>query len=174
MTVKGEQVTNIVKYLSDIAKMNNIKIKQLWLSKIPGIIKIKDLLEKYNYQKSNKLNIVIGEYDDPFNQRKDALEYNLLTDGNLVIHGVTGSGKEMLLSTIIYGIITNYSALECNIYILDFGTNMLKMYKDMPQVGDFIVDDNPDKINNLFKMLNDEIDYRKKYYKKVVVVTLNT
>ncbi|MCI5836099.1 MAG: type VII secretion protein EssC [Firmicutes bacterium] len=162
LTVKGEQVTNIVKYLSDIAKMNNIKIKQLWLSKIPGIVKIKDLLEKYNYQKSNKLNIVIGEYDDPFNQRKDALEYNLLTDGNLVIHGVTGSGKEMLLSTIIYGIITNYSALECNIYILDFGTNMLKMYKDMPQVGDFIVDDNPDKINNLFKMLNDEIDYRKK------------
>lgn len=164
LTVKGEQITNVVKYLSDIAKTNNIKVRQLWLSKIPGFIKIKDLIEKYNYQKNNNINVIIGEYDDPFNQRKELLQYNL-AENNILIHGVTGSGKEMTLSTIIYGIITNYTVEEANIYILDFGTNMLKMYRNMPQVGDFIKEDELDKINNLFKMLNNEIVSRKNILK---------
>ena len=167
LSAKGEQVTNIVKYLSDIAKKSNINIKQLWLSKIPAIIKFENLKEKYNYQKrSNVIDLLIGEYDDPFNQRKDLLTINLEKDGNLIIHGSTGSGKEMLLSTIIYSAITTYTPQETNIYILDFGTNLLKIYENAPHVGDIITEEQTDKVTNLFRFLNKTIDSRKKIFQE--------
>ena len=161
LTVKGEQLTSVVKYLDDIALDNDISIKQLWLSKIPAVIMLENLIKKYKYIKDNKLSIVIGELDDPFNQRKDVLKYSPL-DGNLLIHGATGSGKEMLLSTIIFSMITSYTPNEYNLYILDFGTNLLKTYSDAPHVGDIITEDDTEKIDNIFKMLNNTIDERKK------------
>ena len=162
---KGEQVTNIVKYLSDIAKKSSIEIKQLWLSKIPAIIKVDNLKQKYNYTKeNNEIRLVIGEYDDPSNQRKDVLMLDLCKDGNLIIHGSTGSGKEMLLSTIIYSAITTYTPEENNIYVLDFGTNLLKMYEQAPQVGDIITEDQEDKITNFFRYINKTIESRKKLF----------
>jgi len=165
LTVKGEQVTNIVKYLSDIAKISNINIKQLWLSKIPAFIKLENLKEKYDFKKElNIINPVIGEYDDPANQRKGLLTLNLSKDGNLFIHGAPGSGKEKLLSTIIYSLITNYTPIETNIYVLDFGTGFLKVYENAPHVGDVIDEDNTEKINNLFKFISKEIDRRKNLF----------
>ncbi|MDD3187344.1 MAG: type VII secretion protein EssC [Bacilli bacterium] len=167
LTVKGDQLTNIVKYLSNTAKMSNINIKQLWLNKIPAIIKLSDLKEKYRYNKINNIvNIVIGEYDDPFNQRKGLLTLNLYKDGNLFIHGIAGSGKEKLLSTIIYSTITTYTPEESNIYILDFGTNLLKVYEEVPHIGDIISEDDIEKITNLFKFLDRSIDNRKNLFQK--------
>jgi len=165
LTVKGEQLTNIVKYLHDVAQISNINIKQLWLNKIPAFIKLENLKEKYNYIKQNKIiNPIVGEYDDPGNQRKGLLTLNLSKDGNLFVHGAPGSGKEKLLSTIIYSLITTYTPLETNIYVLDFGTGFLKIYENAPHVGDVIDEDNVEKINNLFKFINNTIDKRKNLF----------
>lgn len=161
MTVKGDQLTSIVKYLFDTAKMSNINIKQLWLSKMPAFIKLDNLKQKYNYAKDKNIKPIIGEYDDPFNQRKGLLAIDFNKEGNIAIFGVTGSGKEKLLSTMIFSIIDTYTPQESNIYILDFGTNYLKIYNNAPHVGDVISEDEPEKIENLFKFLNKEIDIRK-------------
>ena len=49
----GEELSNIVKYLSNLAKEQNIKCKQLWMPKLPPIILVDSLREKYSFKKNS-------------------------------------------------------------------------------------------------------------------------
>lgn len=159
----GEELTNIVKYLSDIAIEEKINIEQLWLDRIPDLILVDDLAKKYNYIfKSYEINPIIGEYDDPSNQRQDLLTLNLSNDGNILIYGSAGSGKNILISSIVYSTIVNHTADEVNFYLLDFGSETLKVFLDAPQVGDVLLLSDEEKVTNLFRMLKTEILKRKK------------
>ncbi len=158
----GEQLPNIVKYLIGIAEKEDIHVRQLWLDRIPDIIYLEDLKKKYGYQKQNfVMNPIVGEFDDPNNQRQGLLTLPLTTSGHTAIYGVTGSGKENLLSTVTYSMITTYAVEEVNIYILDLGAETLKMFINAPQVGDVATTYDKEKINNLFKMIREEIEKRK-------------
>lgn len=157
----GEQLNNVVKYLSDIAKKENINIKQLWLEKIPAVIYVEALKQKYNYVPQKCIiNPIIGEYDDPDNQYQGLLTLPIY-EGNTLIYGMPGSGKDITLNTTIYSIITNYTTEEANIYILDFGGEALKIFSKVPHVGDILYVNDEEKIDNLFKMLTREIERRK-------------
>lgn len=162
---EGEQLTNIVKYLSDIAIKENIKIKQLWLDKIPALIYLDKLKVKYNYIPTPFIiNPIIGEFDDPFNQRQGILTLPISEDGNSIIYGSAGSGKEQMLNAIIYSTITNHKPEEVNFYILEFGAESLRIFSKAPHVGDILYLNDSEKISNLFKMLKTEIDRRKKIF----------
>ena len=162
---KGEEVTNIVRYIVDEAKKDNISVPQLWLDRIPNVIYVKDLQEKYNYvNNKNDINPIIGEYDDPENQKQGVLTLPLSKEGNTIVFGSTGSGKELMLSSIIYSTITSHLENEINFYIMDFGAETLNMFRDAPQVGEVLLSDEAEKIDNLFKFLNKTIEERKKLF----------
>ena len=162
---QGEQLPNIVRYLSDIAKKENISIKQLWLDKIPALIYLDKLAEKYGYSaKPFVLDPIIGEFDDPFNQRQGLLNLRISKDGNTIIYGSASSGKEIMVNAIIYDTITRHKPEEVNFYILEFGTESLRMFTKAPHVGDILYLNDAEKIKNLFKMLRGEIDRRKKLF----------
>lgn len=159
---QGEQLTNILKVLNDIAKKDNIKKENLWLDNIGENIYIRDLKEKYIVNKEDAINPVIGEYDDPFNQKQGIVSIDLSRQGNTIIYGNAESGKETLLSTMIYDLITTYDSNEVQIYILDFGTEALKIYKDAPHVGDVVTINEVEKIIKFFEIIQQEIKDRKK------------
>lgn len=157
----GEQLTNIVKYMYELAKKEKIKTKPLWMPDIPEIIFINQLREKYHInKKQNVINPIIGEYDDPFNQRQGPVELNLSSQGNTIIYGNAESGKETLLSTIVYDIMTTYTIEEVQMYLLDFGSEALKIFKESPFVGDIVFTNDSEKISRLFEMLQKEIKER--------------
>ena len=159
---QGEQLTNIVKYLSEIAKQNNIKAENLWLDNIEENIFINDIKKKYKIKtEKNIIKAVIGEFDDPYNQRQGIVNINLSTQGNTVIYGNAESGKETLLSTMIYDLITTYSSDEVQLYILDFGTEALKIYNNSNHVGDIVFINDTEKIGRFFDMIQREIKSRK-------------
>ena len=162
---EGEEITNIVKYVVNIAKNEHITIPNLWLDRIADVIYTEDIKKKYNYSiKPGKVELVIGEYDDPDNQRQDILTLSLSEDGNTIIYGSSGSGKELLITSIIYSAITSYNPEEINFYVLDFGAETLKMFEKAPQIGAVLSAPDKEKIENLFKMLNDIIINRKKVF----------
>ena len=162
---KGEELTNIVRYIVEEAKEENISINQLWLDRIPDLIYIKDLKEKYSYQNQrNVINPVIGEYDDPDNQRQEALTLPLSQDGNTIIYGSAGSGKELMLTSIMYSTIISHKPDEINFYAIDFGAETLKVFNNAPQVGDILLSTDEEKISNLFKMISSIIEERKKIF----------
>ena len=158
---KGEQLTNILEYICNIAKKENIRTNNLWLENIPTDIYVDKLREKYNEIPSKEINIVIGEYDDPSNQRQGLVKLNLSKRDNIVIFGNAKSGKETLLSTFIYDLITNYSSEQAQIYILDFGTEALKIFKNSPHVGDTIFLGQDEKLTTFFDMIQRIIIERK-------------
>ena len=158
---QGEQLTNIVKYIYELAKEENIKTNQLWLNNIPETIYINDLKKKYNIKKQeNIISPVIGEFDDPYNQRQGIVRLNLSNDGNTIIYGNAESGKETLLSTLIYDLISTYTPEEVQAYLLDFGSEALKIFKESPHVGDIAFINNSEKIGRFFNMIQHEIKER--------------
>ncbi len=157
----GEQLTNIVKYLYDIAKRENIEFKNLWLPNIPKDIYIDNLIKKYNYQiKPYDLNPLVGEYDKPAKQLQ-GLYTMKLNSQNTIIYGMPGSGKENLIQTMIYMTCICHSPNEVNFYILDFGSEALSILSKMPQVGDFITSSDQNKAEAEFDFLENEIRKRK-------------
>lgn len=161
---KGEELTNILKYLSDIAKEKQIACKPLWLDRIPAFIQVEALASKYAYHKVNfEVNPIIGEYDVPSMQEQHLLTLPL-KDGNILVYGGTGSGKENFITTMIYSSMLYYSSDEVNYYIMDFGAEVLKYFDKCPIVGDIIGINDKEKVSKLFSILKKNIDTRKKLF----------
>ena len=163
--LKGEELPNIMKYLVDLSKQENIKVKQLWLNALPAIIYIDGLKEKYEYKKIDcDINPVIGEYDAPDLQKQGLLTMPITKGGNWIVYGMADSGKEEMINSLVYSCITTYSPQELNLYLLDFGAETLKMYRKAPQVGDVVLQADADKVTNLWKMIVEKIALRKKMF----------
>lgn len=161
----GDELTNIVKYIYELGKKEQVQTTKLWLDSIPGIIYISNLKKKYNYvPESYYINPVIGEYDDPVNQEQGLLNVDLSRVGNLVVYGVPGSGKENLLINIIRSSIVEHTPDEVNIYILDCGSESMKIFANFPHVGDVLTIDSEDKIKDLISMITGEIEKRKNLF----------
>ncbi len=158
----GDQLTNIVKYINNIGSKEKIKTTKLWLDAIPDEIFVNNLKNKYKHQSTPYLiNPIIGEYDNPSAQKQNILELDLTNDGNTLIIGKSGSGKENLITTILLSTITEHTPEEVNFYIVDCGTESLKIFNNVPHVGDIATVEEPDKIVGIFDMLYEELERRK-------------
>ena len=162
----GDQLTNIVSYLHKIAVEDDFQAKKLWLPSLRKKIYLDKLIRDYSIKKESDFEIkaVIGEYDAPAEQEQGLLTLDLLNDGNVLIYGLPGSGKENLISTIICYLSSFMSPADINFYIGDFGSETLKMFNKLPQVGDAFVTEETQKLENLIKMLDKELVRRKKDY----------
>ncbi|MGM9881847.1 MAG: type VII secretion protein EssC [Bacilli bacterium] len=161
----GEQLANILKHIIDAGKMEKMEAKRLWLDNIPSIILINNLIIKYNLTRTpNFVDAIIGEYDDPSNQRQSILKINLNNNGNTIIYGNIGSDKEMVLDAIIYSTAIRYTTSEINYYIVDYGSEALRKFINFPHIGDIVFLGEEEKLNNLFKLIRNIIRQRKQLF----------
>ena len=160
-----KQLDAITQYLSDIASKEHIKAKPIWLPPIREDILLQEVEDKY-FTTEEKYNIkpIIGEYDDPVHQKQNYLRIPISQKGNTLIYGSQGSGKAMLLTTMIYSIIKQHTPEEVNIYILDFEAETLKAFEKAPHIGDVILSYDAEKVTNLMKTLYKELENRKKKF----------
>ena len=157
-----EQLTCLLDYIYKIAQDNNIHEKQLWLENIPEDIYISDLKEKYNVKrKENEIKAIIGEYDNPSDQKQGLVEIDLMKKDNILIYGNEKSGKETMLSTITYDLMMNYTPEQVQMYILDFGTESLKIFRKSPHIGDIVFMNEDEKIDTFFEFIKNMIEERK-------------
>lgn len=161
-----KQIDEINRYLAEIAKEEGVVVKPLWLEPIPELIFIDDLQDKYQAFEAIPywINPTLGEVDDPVNQRQFRMTFPLSQEGNAIIYGSAGSGKTTCLTTLIYSMISEHTPSEVNLYILDYGSETLKAFEKAPHVGDVLLSHDLEKTNNLFKMLYQEIEKRKKMF----------
>lgn len=160
-----KQIDAITDYLSEIAKQENIKVRSLWLDPIPSMIYVDDLIEKYGYaKKDGVIEPVIGEFDDPMNQRQSLLTVPITESGNIVVYGMAGSGKTTFITSMLYALLKNYTPLELNVYILDFSSETLTSFSKAPHVGDVVLSHEKEKVTNLIKLLLGQVQKRKKLF----------
>jgi len=159
----GDQLSNILKYITLLAQKENLKAENLWLDSIPKELDLSKLINKYNF-KSEQVTAVIGEYDDPSNQHQDILTLPLNQDANTMVYGLSGSGREMFLRTLIYSTCELYSSEDINFYIFDFGSESFRIFSKLPHVGDVVFSSEPDKVDKLLKLIEEEMVERKKLF----------
>ena len=159
----GDELSNVLKYVTTLSKKENLQVKNLWLDAIPGDIYFDDLINKYNFH-SEEPTAIIGEYDDPSGQRQDILTLPLNVDSNTIVYGLSANAREMFLREVIYSASALYPSDKINFYIFDFGSETFKIFTHLPHVGDVVFASEPDKLGKQFKLIQDEIAERKKLF----------
>lgn len=158
----GDQLTNIVKHIYNLGIREEVKTNRLWLDSIPEKIFIENIKSKYDYKPiPYSITPVIGEYDQPINQKQGILTLDLTNNGNTLIWGQAGAGKENLLSTIIWSSAIEHTPEEVNFYIIDCGSESLKAFNKIPHVGDIATLEEQEKIVDTFIMIEEELQQRK-------------
>lgn len=154
------QLDSIVQYVHDYCLSAGIE-------KLPGIClpSLKDVIstDKLSYRDNGSENITVpvGIYDDPELQQQGELVLDISKD-NLYIVGSSQMGKTVLLQTIAYGLIRKYTPQQVNLYMIDCGSMVLKIFEKSNHVGGVVLSNEEEKCKNLFKLLNSMIAERKK------------
>jgi len=162
---QGEQLAAILNNVIEVAERENKKVKKLWLENVPDTIFYNDLITKYKVTfNSNDVDIIIGEYDAPESQKQGVVHYNLREQGNTLIYGNEGEEREKCINAILYSAVKNYLAEELNIYIVDYGSEVTRMFAEFPQIGGMVFAGDDEKLRNSLKLIVKEIDYRKQAF----------
>ncbi len=134
------------------------------IDKLPNIclppLETHIVYENSEIEAKHHVQVGIGIYDYPEQQLQSPYVLNLTTT-NYIIIGSAQTGKTNILQTVIRGIAENYSVKEVNIYVLDFGSMILKNFSDLNQVGGVVYSHEDEKLKSFFRMLNEEVVERK-------------
>lgn len=162
----------IVDHIIEVTKTLHIKkLDDLWLEELPTELSLMTL-SKHRYKdgmwqgKENWLEIPVGMYDSPSTQSQGLATINFSNEGNLAVYGISGSGKTNFLKTMMMSIGLNYSPEDVQIYGIDCGGGSTTIFNAMPHVGGIARDGQTEKIEVLLKMVNDEIERRRKHFLK--------
>lgn len=157
----GDQITSIIKYIIEVSNKINRKAQRLWLPNIPSVLLPDQIFDDEELTK-NLYRICVGVYDAPEIQEQGLVKYDFIKDGNTLIYGNEPSEMENLVNVIICESCKKISSDLINYYIVDYGSETFKQYKQMPQVGDVILNYEEDKINSLYKFIKSETSSRRK------------
>lgn len=127
---------------------------------------VRDLKEDKNY--ASGLTVPVGMYDDPERQYQGEFYLNVTTENTMII-GSSQFGKTNLLQVIIKGLAEQYRPEELQMYILDFGSMILRNFEKLHHVGGVICAADDEKLKNFFKLLNQEMKKRKEILAKAGV-----
>ncbi len=161
-----KQLDVLTEYIRKVSKDEGVAHWKMWLDPIPAHIYVDELAAKYSNAGLKRdpfvLEPIAGEYDDPAHQRQGLLRIPITSGGNVIVYGSAGNGKEMFIEAVCYSLITEHSPREVNLYLLDFGAEMLSAFSEAPHVGDVILSYETEKVNNLFKLMLGKLESRKK------------
>ena len=109
---------------------------------------------------SEEIYAYIGLLDDPDRQSQENLKINI-TAQNYILIGSAQCGKTNVLQTIIRSLAENYTPEEVNLYIIDFGSMILRNFAELHHCGGVVCVSDDEKLKNLFKLLQTEMVKRK-------------
>lgn len=164
---KAKSSKNAVSQLQAIVDYVNDYCGNKGIDKLPGIclpsLKDKILTDELDYtvETSAGISVPLGVFDDPEQQQQGAVDLDVSKD-NVYIVGSAQMGKTVMLQTLVYGLIKKYTPQQVNIYLVDCGSMVLKIFEDSVHVGGVVLSNEEEKCKNLFKMLNGMVIQRKK------------
>ena len=156
----------IVQEINHLHQQEGISaVAQPWLPPLKERITL-DELDKVvpieAWQKRTAPNVLIGVADIPQAQKQEAVAIDLSKDGNILLYGSPGTGKTTFLQTVAMDLARKQSPENLTMYLLDFGTNGLAPLTQLPHVADSLLLDQTEKIQKFIRIINRELDRRKK------------
>ncbi len=93
-----------------------------------------------------------GLVDNPFRAEQQVLKIDLSNDP-VAVFGAAGRGKTTFVKSLLLSLGAAHSPAELNIFALDFGRGGLKSIADMPHVGATIDASQPERVEQLFRLI---------------------
>jgi len=152
------QMQEAINYIKEYCEVNNIK--KLQDICLPPLQKLIDYPTTVS---TGQHSIPLGEYDDPENQYQGQFSVDPFSK-NIIVIGAARTGKTNMLQTMIRSLADRYTPNEINIYIIDFGSMILKTFENLNHVGGVVTPSEDEKFKNLIKLLYSEIELRKKRF----------
>ena len=153
-------VLNKVKEASDALHMST---HLLWMPQLEDALSLDVLRSRYpSVPQPYKLTALMGEIDVPQSQMRRPLLLSLNEGRHTIVYGAHGSGKRLMLETLLDDLLNRHTAQELTIYLLDLAGDGFLPYASAPQVGDVITMDEEEKLQSLMRLLERELVSRRK------------
>ncbi len=168
---KGTEIEALVNYIDEYTQRKHInRARPIWTEKMPDVVFYDKLIAQYgSASKQGELCPVVGLLDDPAAQKQYPFTVPLSENGHAVVYGAPGTGKSTFLYTLIYSICHMYTPDEVNLYLMDFGSWNLGMFKDYPHVGATLNDNEEEKIHKTIELLDGILAERKMSFSQMGV-----
>lgn len=108
------------------------------------------------------VSVLLGMADIPQAQKQEPVSVNLSKDGHILLYGSPGTGKTTFLQSAAMDLARKFSPKDVTLYLMDFGTNGLAPLGQLPQVADTLLLDQTEKIAKFVRIMERELDRRKK------------
>ena len=150
-------------------------VPQPWLPPLKERIALEELEEvqpAIAWAQEKSLSILLGMADIPQAQKQEAVSINLAKDGHVLLYGSPGTGKTTFLQSAGMDLARKFSPKDLTMYLMDFGTNGLATLSKLPQVADTMLLDQTEKISKFVRIMEKELNRRKKLLADYGVGTL--
>ena len=151
-------------------------VPQPWLPPLKERITLDELEEvqpTVAWAQEKPLSVLLGMADIPQAQKQEAVSINLSKDGHILLYGSPGTGKTTFLQTAGMDLARKFSPKALTMYLMDFGTNGLAPLSKLPQVADTMLLDQTEKISKFVRIMEKELNRRKKLLADYGVGTLD-
>ena len=151
-------------------------VPQPWLPPLKERIALDELEEvqpTVAWGQEKPLSVLLGMADIPQAQKQEAVSINLSKDGHILLYGSPGTGKTTFLQTAAMDLARKHSPKALTMYLMDFGTNGLAPLSKLPQVADTMLLDQTEKISKFVRIMEKELNRRKKLLADYGVGTLD-
>ncbi|MBO1750791.1 FHA domain-containing protein [Actinotalea sp. BY-33] len=104
--------------------------------------------------------LAIGLADQPDEQTQPPLVVDYAHAGHLLAHGASGSGKTELLRTVALAATLADEPAPCLVYAIDAAGGGLGVLEELPSVGSVVVEQQPERVQRLIRMVHRTIAER--------------
>lgn len=163
------QLNAVVELLSRVAQQEQIQRKSLWKPELPKLVSSDFLASHLDWNASSPTEVLVGIIDDPENQNQYPLLYDVQNDSSLLVIGEQGSGKTVVIQNILLSLSKACSPEQLNIYILDYSSRMMNVFKKLPHCGAVLFEEDTDSLDNFFGIINGVVTERKKLFSALEV-----
>lgn len=164
------EIDAVVEHIDTYVRKNSVeRAKNIWTQKLSAMIYLRQIVsiafdgERWT-NNEEKLQAVFGMIDDPRSQSQYPAKLDLSGEGHISVFGAPGTGKTTLLQTAILSLALSYSPELVHLYLMDFGGGNLRIFENLPHVGGVALGDEAEKIDKLTRMIQTEIQRRKKSF----------
>ena len=155
------ELNAVLEQLIKTADAQGKHAQRLWLEPLPERETYGYLERKYGPVPTEGLTFALGEVDDPMRQRQFRHNVNLVDTGNMLFYGMQTSGVGETVASIMCDLSSRYSPEDFNFYGIDLGAGALALLRELPQCGGVCVAGEDERLENLFKLLEREVEMRK-------------
>lgn len=166
-SVKATQLDVTIQYVKKTFEQEGVpSVKKPWLPPLktmlvsPHVEKIADITEK----KKPDLQIALGMVDIPEEQAQEELVIDLMKEGHIAYFASAGYGKSTMLMTAVLSLAIKNDVELVNFYIIDLGNSALIPLSNLPHTADYMQFDDTVKIGKLIRILQEEMNTRKKLF----------